>query len=105
MARGNVEDLQQFVVPIERVDVEDQRAAGVAVVGDVPPAAGQPPDEPAIDGAEQDLAGFGPPSQAAGRVEQVLDLRAGEIGVEHQAGLVAKRGFQPSAFSRSQIGG
>ena len=65
---GNVENVEQFVVPIERVDVEEQRAAGVAAVGDVPPAAGEPPDEPRIDGAEEDLA---PPGLAAKTIVRV----------------------------------
>ena len=62
---------QQLVVPIERVDVEDQRAAGVAVVGHVPPAAGQPPDEPGVDGAEEDFA------RSARRAEAVVRIQAG----------------------------
>ena len=56
----DVEDPQQLVVPVERVDVEDQRAAGVAVIGDVPLAAGQPPDQERVDRAEQDFALFRP---------------------------------------------
>ena len=37
-------------------------------------------------------------------VQQVLDLRAGEIGVDHQPGLVADQSdSRPSAFSRSQM--
>ena len=60
MARGMSRISQQLVVPIERVDVEDQRAAGVAVVGDVPLAAGQSPDEPGVDGAEEDFAALRP---------------------------------------------
>ena len=43
----HVEDPQQLVVPVEGVDVEHQRAAGVAHVGDVGAAAGEPPDEEA----------------------------------------------------------
>ena len=69
------------------------------------PAAGQPPDEPGIDGAEQDLAAFGPLAQAVVRVEQVLDLGAGEIGVDTRPVFSRKTGSSPSAFSRSQIGG
>jgi len=56
---GNVEDLEQLVVPVERVNIEDQGAAGVAVVGHVPPAAGEPPDEPGVDGAEEDFTFLG----------------------------------------------
>ena len=65
---------QQLVVPIERVDVEQQRAAGVAVVGHVPPAAGEPPDEPGIDGAEEDLAALGLAAQPVVRSSRCLIL-------------------------------
>ena len=89
----DVEDPQQFVVPVERVDVVDQRAAGVAVIGDVPFAAGEPPGQKGVDGAEQDFAFFRPRAQAGDRVEQVGDLGAGEIGVDDEARLVAERLF------------
>ncbi len=97
---------EQLVVPIERVDVEDQRAAGVAVVGHVAAAAGQPPDEPTYRRCRRGFRrAAARPRRPVDRVEQVLDLRAGEIGVEHQAGLVAKESARsPSALSRSQIG-
>ncbi len=88
-----VEQPQQLVVPIERVDVEQQRAAGVAIVGQVQLAAAQTPQEPGIDGAEQDLALRGSRAQPGQRVEQVLDLGAREIGVEHQPGPLAKQRF------------
>ena len=47
--------------------------------------AGQPPDEERIDGAEQHVAALGALAQAGHRVEQVLDLRAGEIRIERPA--------------------
>ena len=86
----HVQQRQQLVVPLLGVDVEQQRAAGVADVGDVLLAAGQPPDQEAVHGAEQDLAAGGAGAQAIERVEQVLDLGAGEIRVDHQAGLLAE---------------
>ena len=67
-------------------------------------AAGQPPDQERVDRAEQDLAARGARAQAVVRVEQVLDLRAGEIGIDDQAGLArgtAARGRRPSADRRS----
>ena len=66
---GNIENGQQFVVPIERVDVEQQRAAGVAQIGDVASAAGEPPEEPRIDGAEEDLASLGSVAEPIVRVQ------------------------------------
>ena len=60
IARGMSRIAQQLVVPIERVNVEQQRAAGVAIVGHVQPAAAQPPQQPGVDRAEQDFAALGP---------------------------------------------
>ena len=50
-APRNVEELQQLVVPREAVDVEEQRARRVRVVGDVP--AGQLAHEPRVDRPER----------------------------------------------------
>ena len=58
-ARRDAEQPQQFVVPLQRVDVEQHRARRVADVGDVARAAGQLPDQPRVDGAERELAGVG----------------------------------------------
>ncbi len=55
--------VQQLVVPVERGQVHQQRAAGVGHVGDVQPAvdaAGQVPDDPGVHVAEQELARAGP---------------------------------------------
>ncbi|MCY1431373.1 hypothetical protein D9M71_473400 [compost metagenome] len=49
----DAKDFQQLVVPLQAVDVEHQGARGVGVVGDVHLAAGELPDQPGIDGAEQ----------------------------------------------------
>ncbi len=54
----HVHDPEQLVIPVERVDVEQERAARVRVVGDVHLALGQAPDEEAVDGAEEQLAGL-----------------------------------------------
>ena len=66
-----------------RRDVEQQRARGVGGVGRVR-AAGQPPEQEAVDGAEGELA----PLRAAARapvdvVEEPGDLGGREIGIEH----------------------
>ena len=58
----DVEDLQQLVVPVEPPQVHQHGAAGVGHVGEVHAAvgaAGQVPQQPAVDGAEQRLAGLG----------------------------------------------
>jgi hypothetical protein len=49
------------------VDVEEQRARGVAGIGDVQPAAGaELPQQPAVDGAEGELAALGAAARAPG---------------------------------------
>ena len=106
---GNAEDSQQLVVPVERREVEQQRAAGVAIVRDMPSSAAEPPDEPGVDGAEEHLAPLGPGAKPVMRVEQMLDLGAGEIGVQPQAGLGPEGLFQalgpePIADSRARRG-
>ena len=50
-------------------------------------AAGQIPDEPRIHVAEQQLAALGALARTRNVIEDPLDLRAGEIGVNEQAGL------------------
>ncbi len=74
---------------------------GVAVIGHVPFAAGQSPDEPSIDGAEKNFAALGPIAQSFMRIEKVLDFAAGKVGVDQQSGFRAEKRLQPSAFSRS----
>ncbi len=91
---GHPQDPQQFVVPIQGVDIVEQRAAGVAVVGRVDTAAGQAPEQPGIDRAEEHLAPLGAAAEAVVGVQQVRDLGAGEVGVDHQARLGPKGLFQ-----------
>ena len=55
----DVEQVEQFVVPVEGVDVEEHRARGVRDVGDVEPPARKPPCEPRIDRAETEFALLG----------------------------------------------
>ena len=45
----NVEQLEQLLVPLPPVDVVEQRARGVALIGHVRRAARELPDEPAVD--------------------------------------------------------
>ena len=44
-------------------------------------AAGQTPDQIRIDSAEEDFAAFGPLAESRVAVQQVLDLGAGEVGI------------------------
>ncbi len=69
------------------VDIEQQRARGVGGVGGVHLAAGQPPQQIAIDGAEHQFAALGARARAGHVIEHPGDLGAGEIGIDDQAGL------------------
>ena len=86
----DVHDPEQLVVPVERVDVEQQRAAGVRVVHDVCAALGQAPDEEAVDGSEEQLARLRLLLCPRVVLEDVPDLRAAEVGVHREAGLLAE---------------
>lgn len=55
----DAQNFQQLVVPLQAVDVEHQRARGVGVVGDVNLATRKLPDQPGVDGAEQQFATLG----------------------------------------------
>ena len=86
-AGGTPNSSQQLLVPVAAVDVEQQGARGVGRVGGVHLAAGQPPEQEAVDRAEGELAGLGRRARAVDVVEQPGDLGGGEIGIEQQAGL------------------
>ena len=66
---------QQVGVPAHLSDVIEQRAAGVAWLGDVLTPAGEARYQPRVDGAKGQLAGGGAPSDFRVRVEQPLELR------------------------------
>ena len=59
IARGTSRIAEQLVVPVAGLDVEQQRARGVGRVGGVHLAAGQPPDQEAVDRAESKFAALG----------------------------------------------
>ena len=75
------------------MNVEQKRAAGVAVVGHVDFAARKPPGQKRVDRAEQNLAPLCPLAQAVDRVKNVPNLGPGKIRIEHQAGLLPKSFF------------
>ena len=82
----HAQQLQEFVVPLAGVDVEQQRARGVGGVGGVHLAAGQPPQQIAIDGAEHQFAAAGAFARARHLVENPGDFRSGEIGIDNETG-------------------
>src|SRR5262249_16366906 len=86
----NAEDPEELVVPLERVDVEEEGPAGVGRIGRVDAPAAQPPQHKGIPGAEGRPARLRAASQPGLRLEQVRDLRPGEVGIEDEAGFRAE---------------
>ena len=84
--RRHAEQLAQVRVPASAADVEQQRARGIGRVGGVQLAAGQPPQQEAVDGAERELALLGRGARAVDVVEQPGDFRRREIRIEQQTG-------------------
>ena len=92
-ARGMPNSLEQRFVPVERRKVHQLRAAGVGDVGDMQAAAraaGQVPDQPAVDRAEEQVAAFGRRARAGHVVEQPLQFQRAEVARQRQTG--ASRG-------------
>ena len=81
---------QNLLIPCESVNVEQHRAAGVGVVGDVDLSARQLPDEPCFHRAKQQFARFGLFARPRHIVEDPLQLGGREIGVDDKAGLFAE---------------
>ena len=83
---GDAEEVEQLVRPFEAVQIEQHGARGVAVVGHVVAAAGEPPDEEAVDRCRPAAGPCGELGGARPVGEQPLDLGGAEVGVETQAG-------------------
>ncbi len=89
----DVQQCQQVLVPLQGVDVEQQGARGVAVIGDVRLATAEVPDQPAVDGAEQQFAALGALLRPLHVVEDPAHLGGREIRIDQQAGALADQCF------------
>ena len=85
----HAEQLAQLVRPRALGDVVEQGPRGVRRVGDVARAAGQPGDQVAVDGADDDVPGGDPGPGRRVVLGQPGQLGAGEVGVEPEAGQLA----------------
>ena len=83
---GYAEELAQLVGPVARLEVEEQGAARVGDVGDVPGAAGHPGDQVGVDGADGVAAGLDERPGVRLVLGQPHQLGAGEVGVEPEPG-------------------
>ncbi len=63
------------------------------------------PHEPGVHGPERQLAGLRLGARARDIAEQPLELRAGEIGVHHEAGLALDQRRQPAGLQLVAPGG
>lgn len=84
---GDIEQVEDVLVPVESVDIEEHCPAGVGDVGRVGPAPGQLPEQPGVDGAEEEVPTGGLLPGAGHLIENPLDLGGGEVGVDYQPGL------------------
>ena len=92
---GHAHRVEDLVVPVERLQVHQHRARRVGRVGDVNAAvrpAGQVPHDPRVHVPEDDVPALGALADAGDVVDDPLDLRAGEVGRERQADLLAGTG-------------
>ena len=89
---GHIEKREQLRTPGALVDIEEIGARGVGGVGGVEPAAGQAPDEKAVDRAEGEVA---PLARAGQGIEQPGELGRREIGVDQEAAALGNEGLPP----------
>ena len=90
-AAGHPENIEEFVVPLVRVDVVEQGAGGVCGVRYVDAARRHVPDQPGIYGAESQFAPFRFGPRSGYVVEQPADFGSREVGVQHEARPVANQ--------------
>ncbi len=103
---GDVEGLGQPRIPGDGCEVHQLGARGVAGIGGVLGAAGQVPQQPAVDGAEADLAGRGSGTTIGRLVEQPAPLAGGEAGIERQpCARLDLRGVTGTAQSVAEVRG
>ncbi|KAG1249744.1 hypothetical protein G6F65_019013 [Rhizopus arrhizus] len=82
----DLQERQDFVVPVLRVQVEQHRARRIAGVRAVYGAARQLPDQPGVHRAERQFAAFGHLARARHVVQQPGQLGTRKVRVQHQAG-------------------
>ena len=95
---GDAQLVQHPLVPLQIADVVEHGARGVGRVGDVHFAVGHLPHQPGVYGAEQQLAVHRLLAGPFHVVQDPLHLGAGEVGVQHQAGIFAHVLFQAAGL-------
>jgi len=64
------------------MNIKEQRAGSVRIIGDVALAMGQVPDDPRIDRAEQQFTLIGGLARSLDVVKNPFDLRTGKIRID-----------------------
>jgi hypothetical protein len=95
---GNLQYLQELVIPVARMDVKKHRPGGVGTVGDMPGAAGEVPDQPGVDRPEGKPPLLRHPAGVRQMIEDPGDLGPGEVGVRDKARPLPDERFQPLCF-------
>src|SRR5262245_61654542 len=91
--QGDVEQLQQLVIPLQCAQVHQLRAAGVGHVGHVYAAVGttrQVPHEEAVDRAEENVACAGALADARHLIQDPTDLEGAEVARGRKTGTFAE---------------
>ncbi len=102
----HAEQAAQLRVPVAGADVPEQCTGGVGDVGCVRRAAGEAPEQEAVDRAEGEVTALGTGARAGDGIEDPGDLGRGEIGIEQQAGRLAHAIFGAVAAERgADVGG
>ena len=99
----NAERGQQVIVPVLRMDIEEQRTRRVGRIGSVDSPARQSPEQERVNRAEGELARFGALANALDVVQDPRNLGTREIGVEPQSRLFGHRGFDTVILLRLAV--
>ena len=103
--RRHAKQAEQVVVEASLVNVEQAGARSVGRVGGVDAPAGEAPDQPGIDGAENQLAARRPLPRARDVIENPGDFRRRKIGIEPQPGAPPHQAFGAAGGERLADGG
>ena len=102
---GNLQYLQELVIPVARMDVVEHRPGGVGAVGDVPGTPGEVPDQPGVDRPEGEPSFLRHPPGARYIIEDPGDLGPREVGIRNKSRLLPDERSQPLRFQAVAGGG
>ena len=84
----NIQKLQQFIIPVQGIDIEHHGPGSVGIVCHMDLTPGQLPDKPGFDGTEQQLSGFRLFPGPRHVFQNPAKLGAAEIGIDEKSGLL-----------------